>query len=101
MFEDIYSYELTRSNALKQLDKGDIASWFILCALDNISLLDKVIMSKLVKSSGLLELQIPPQTAYTQSSKSQQKSDTGGAPSKDKTQVEETKIEKQVEVTEE
>ncbi len=101
VFGDIYSDELTRSNALKQLDKGDIASWFVLCALDNISLLDKLVMSKLVKLSGLLELQIPPQTAYTQSSKSQQKSDTGGAPSKDKTQVEETKIEKQVEVTEE
>ena len=97
IFGDIYSDDLTRSNALKQIDKGDIMGWVILCALDGISLLDKVSMGQVVKQSGLLELLQPPQLSYTQSSTSQSKSDTGGSPTKTETEVAETKIEKQTE----
>lgn len=99
IFGDIYSEDMARSNALKQIDKGDITGWLILCALDDISLLDKVALGEVVKNSGLLELLQPPQLSYTQSSKSQPKSDTGGAPTKDTGAVEQTKIEKQTEST--
>lgn len=101
IFGDIYTDDTVRANCLKQIDKGDLSAYFILAALDDESILDKVTMCRVVKSSGLTELLEPPQTSYTQSNKSQPKSDTGGAPTKDQTQVEETKIEKQVEVTEE
>lgn len=101
VFGDIYSDAQTRADALKQIDKGDLSAYWILSALDDESILDKVTMCEVVKASGLTELLEPPQTSYTQSNKSQPKSDTGGAPTKDQTQVEETKIEKQVEITEE
>lgn len=97
IFGDIYSEDMARSNALKQIDKGDITGWLILCAIDGISLLDKVALGNVVKDSGLLELLQPPQLSYTQSNKSQPKSDTGGAPTKTESQVTETKIEKQTE----
>ncbi len=101
IFGDIYSDEITRANALKELDKGDLSQYFVLAALNDQSVLDKLAMCDVVSGVGLLDRLQVPQTAYTQSGKSQPKSDTGGAPSKDQTQVEETKIEKQVEVTEE
>lgn len=101
IFGDIYSDEITRANALKELDKGDLSQYFILAALNDQSVLDKVAMCDVISGVGLLDRLQVPQTAYTQSGKSQPKSQTGGAPSKDQTQVEETKIEKQVEVTEE
>lgn len=101
IFGDIYSDDTVRANCLKQIDKGDLSAYFILAALDDESILDKVTMCQAVKASGLTELLEPPQTSYTQSNKSQPKSDTNGAPTKDQTQVEESKIEKQVEVTEE
>lgn len=99
VFGDIYSDDTTRANCLKQLDKGDLSVFFQLCALDDESVLDKVVMSEVVKGVGLYDLLQPPQTAYTQSGKSQPKSDTGGAPEKDEIDKIETKIEKQVEVT--
>lgn len=95
VFGDIYSDDTTRANCLKQLDKGDLSVFFQLCALDDESVLDKVVMSEVVKGVGLYDLLQPPQTAYTQSGKSQPKSDTGGAPEKDESQVIESKIEKQ------
>lgn len=97
IFGDIYSDELTRANAIKQLNLGDISAYFILAALDNVSVLDKIFMNKFIKSSSLLETLSVPPTAFTQSGKTQSKSDTNGAPTKDQTQVEETKIEKQME----
>lgn len=99
IFGDIYSDATVRVNALKELDKGDLSQYFILAALDDVSVLDKVTMNKIVKESGLLELLQVPQSAYTQSNKSQPKSDTGGAPQKDESVVEQTKIEKQTEYT--
>lgn len=99
IFGDIYSDEITRANALKELDKGDLSQYFVLAALNDQSVLDKLAMCDVVSGVGLLDRLQVPQTAYTQSGKFQPKSDTGGAPSKDQTQVEETKIEKQVEVT--
>lgn len=98
---DIYSDDQVRANALKQIDKGDLYSWQVICSQDGISIFDRLAVSETIKESGFTELLMPPQTSYTQSTKSQSKSDTGGAPNKDQMQVEETKIEKQVEVTEE
>lgn len=98
IFGDIYSEDAMRANALKELSNGDISQYFILAALNNQSILDKAVMCDLVKSVELIDKLQAPQTAYTQSGKSQPKSQTGGAPEKDQTQVEETKIEKQTEV---
>lgn len=97
IFGDIYSENEIRSNALKQIDKGDLSAYFILSALDDESVLDKVTMCQVVKASGLTELLEPPQTAYTQSGSSAPKSDTGGAPTKTESDVRDTKIEKQTE----
>ena len=99
IFGDIYSDEITRANALKELDKGDLSQYFILAALNDQSVLDKLAMCDVVKGVGLLDRLQVPQTAYTQSGKSQPKSDTGGSPRKDEIDKIETKIEKQVEVT--
>lgn len=101
IFGDIYSDEITRANALKELDKGDLSQYFILAALNDQSVLDKVAMCDVVSGVGLLDRLQVPQTAYTQSGKSQPKSDTGGSPRKDEIDKIETKTEKQVEVTEE
>lgn len=97
IFGDIYSDDLTRTNALKELDKGDISAYFILAALNNQSVLDKLTMCDVVDSIGLIDKLQVPQTAYTQSGKNSPKSDTGGAPTKDIGAIQETKIEKQVE----
>lgn len=99
IFGDIYSDEITRANALKELDKGDLSQYFILAALNDQSVLDKLAMCDVVKGVGLLDRLQVPQTAYTQSGKSQPKSDTGGSPRKDEIDKIETKTEKQVEVT--
>ncbi len=94
---DIYSDEMVRSHALKLIDKGDLWGWYLLCSLDDISILERVNVNALVSDSGLMELLKVPQTAYTQSGSSTPKSDTGGAPTKTKTDMQETKIEKQTE----
>ena len=99
IFGDIYSDDLTRTNALKELDKGDISAYFILAALNNQSVLDKLTMCDVVDGIGLIDKLQVPQTAYTQSGRSQPKSDTGGSPTKTETEVTETKIEKQTEST--
>ena len=95
IFGDIYSDEQTRANCLKQIDKGDIAAWATLCALDDMSILDKVSMGEVVANSGFLELLQPPQLSYTQSGKTSPKSDTGGSPKKDEIDKKETVIEKE------
>lgn len=97
VFGDVYSESQIRADALKQIDKGDTSAYFVLAALDNESVLDKVSMSHTVKASGLLELLQPPQTSYTQSNKSSPKSDTGGAPQKDETEKAEDAREQRVE----
>lgn len=89
IFGDVYSDTQTRADALKQIDKGDITGWAMLAALDGMSLLDKVALSEVVKGSKLLDLLQPPQLAYTQSGKSQPKSDTGGSPTKTEQQKQE------------
>lgn len=97
LFGDIYSDELVRSHALKLIDKGDLYGFYLLCALDDISIYERTNINGIVSDSGLMELLQVPQTAYTQSGKSTTKSDTGGAPTKDTGAVAETKIEKQTE----
>lgn len=104
VFGSVYTDSLTRADALKQLDKGDVSQHFVLAALDDVSVLDRLSMSYAVKGSGLLDMLAPPATAYTMSnggsgtqSKSVPKSDTGGAPEKDEAAIEETKQEKSVE----
>ena len=104
VFGSVYTDSLTRADALKQLDKGDVSQHFVLAALDDVSVLDRLSMSYAVKGSGLLDMLTPPATSYTMSnggsgtqSKGAPKSDTGGAPEKDEAAVEETKQEKSVE----
>lgn len=82
VFGDIYSDVQTRADALKQIDKGDLSAYWILAALDDESILDKVTMCEVVKASGLIELLEPPQLSYTQSNRTSPKSDTNGAPTK-------------------
>ncbi|MCH5315475.1 MAG: hypothetical protein J1E81_06145 [Eubacterium sp.] len=96
VFGDIYSDNQVRANALKELDKGDLSQYFVLAALDDVSVFDKVTMNKIVHKSGLLELLQPPPSANTQSSKTAAKSDTGGAPTKTETEITETKTEKSI-----
>ena len=82
IFGDVYSDEQTRADCLKLIDKGSTYAYFKLCALDDISILDAISMMDTIKNIGLLDkLSIPP-TAYTQTTKSQPKSDTNGAPTK-------------------
>lgn len=97
IFGDIYSDDITRANALKELDKGDLSQYFVLAALNDQSVLDKVAMCDVVSGVGLLDRLQVPQTAYTQSNKSQPKSDTGGAPTKQPSEQQEYQIEKQTE----
>jgi hypothetical protein len=99
-FGDIYSDELVRTHALKLIDKGDLYGWYLLSALDDISIYERTYINGIVSDSGLMELLQPPQTAYTQSSKSQPQSDTGGAPEKSESDRIDTQIEKQTETTE-
>ena len=99
-FGDIYSDELVRTYAIKLIDKGDLFGWYLLCALDDISIYDRVCANEIVKASNFMNTLEVPQTAYTQLGKTQPKSDTGGAPEKDESQVIESKIEKQTGETE-
>jgi len=69
-FGDVYSDAQVRADALKQIDKGDISAWAIICALDDMSILEKVSLGETIKSSGFIELLQPPQLSYTQSNKS-------------------------------
>ena len=105
VFGSVYLDDIIRSNALKQLDKGDLSQHFILAALDGVSILDRLSMSNVIIGSGLVEKLIPPTTSYTMSG-SDSKSAEGnhnsgtssqGAPTKTETEVEETKREKQTE----
>ena len=96
LFGSVYLDDIIRSNALKQLDKGDTTQHFILAALDGVSVLDRLSMSNVIKGCGLLDMLTPPATSYTMSTKTAPKSDTGGAPTKTKTEIIETKQEKEV-----
>lgn len=77
MFGDIFFEEDMRNNAKSAIDKGDLSAYFILCALDGQSWLEKISMMNAIRESGLTELlQVPP-TAYTQSGGEE---NTGGRP---------------------
>lgn len=76
-FGSIYTDDETRKNANTALSNGDISAYFILAALDGESILDKIIMSKVIKENGLIDLLSPPPTSYT-ASKSLENS--GGRP---------------------
>ena len=80
MFGTIFTDEKIREDADKAIANGDISAHFILSALDGDSWIGKLSQMRTIKESGLLELLTPPQTAYTQSAKSEPKSDTGGRP---------------------
>lgn len=98
MFGDIYSDATTRSEALKQIQTGDLSARFVLAALDGQSILDKLSMSMAIKGSGLLDYLIPPTTSYTQSANGQTTiPKQTGAPTKTEQEVEATKTEKQTE----
>ena len=66
MFGDVYNDGQTRADAQKELALGDLHQRYILAAMDGVSLLDKIAMSKMVKALKYEEYLIPPQTAYTQ-----------------------------------
>lgn len=102
IFGSIYSDDLTRANALKQIDKGDLSQHYILAALDDLSVLDRLSMSNVLIGSGLVDKLRPPETSYTMSKMSETKtgdhasgSSATGAPTKTETEVKETKTEKQ------
>ena len=80
MFGSIYTDETTRKNAQTAIANGDTSAYFILCALDDESWIDKVSMAKAINNSGLLDLLTPPPTSYTQSGKSGSAGGTGGRP---------------------
>lgn len=64
-FGTIYTEEAIRKNALSAIANGDISAHFILAALDNQSIMDKLTMMYVVKESGMLDMLIPPITSYT------------------------------------
>lgn len=105
VFGSVYLDDTIRSNALKQLDKGDLSQHFILSALDGVSILDRLSMSNAIIGSGLVEKLIPPTTSYTMSGRDSKSAEGNhnsgtsaeGAPTKTETEVEETKREKQTE----
>lgn len=108
VFGSVYLDDMSRANALKQLDKGDLSQHFLLAALDDVSVLDRLTMSKVIKGSGLLELLIPPATSYTMSSggsaASNQTSHASGTSAEGaptKTEVEKSVTEKEVKEVEE
>lgn len=71
MFGSIYKEADARKNAETDLANGDYSAYFILAALDGQSVFDKLSMMKAVKSSGMLEILLPPPTSYTQTGDSE------------------------------
>ena len=100
MFGSVYTDNEIRSNAMKALDKGDLSQHFVLAALDDMSVLDKLSMSNSIIDLGLLERLIPPKTSYTQSGDSATSRATGtsaeGAPTKTETEKQEDEKEKAI-----
>ncbi len=100
IFGSVYSDDLIRANALKQIDKGDLSQHFILAALDGISVLDRLSMSNALMAINFTDKLVPPKTSYTMSGSAEQKSANSGtsaegAPTKTETEIKETKTEKQ------
>jgi len=79
MFGDIFSEKTVRENAEKAKASGDLSAYYILAALDGVSLSDKISMLHAVRESGLSDLLSPPPTAYTQSGSEK----SGGRPTRD------------------
>lgn len=104
LFGSIYLDDIIRASSLKLLDKGDLSQHYILAALDNMTILDRLSMSHTIKSCGLLDLLIPPATSYTQSSSGANTSGSNhasgtsaeGAPVKDESQKKETELQKTI-----
>lgn len=82
MFGSVYTEKDIRAAAEKSLATGDLTQMYILAALDDMSLLEKLSMSRAVKGMGILDYLIPPQTSYTQSASSKNGNSEGGRPSK-------------------
>lgn len=107
IFGSIYNDEMSKSMAYKSLDKGDQYQWYILSALDNTTILDKLSGVAVLKESGFIDGLMPPQTSYTQaksggntdgSSAGNHGTSAEGAPTKDKTEVTDTEREKKTEI---
>lgn len=101
-FGSVYLDNIIRANALKLLDKGDLSQHFVLAALDNMSVLDRLSLSCAVKGCGLLDMLIPPATSYTQSATKQTAvgdhesgANASGAPTKTEAEIAEDKTEKE------
>lgn len=102
VFGSVYNDSLIRTEAIKLLDKGGLEQHFILAALDNMSVLDKLSLSYAVKGCGLLDMLIPPATSYTQSATKQTTTgdhesgaNASGAPTKTEAEIAEDKTEKE------
>ena len=83
IFGTIFTEEKIRENALKAISNGGLSAHFVLSALDGCSWLDKMSMMSTIKESGILDMLIPPVTAYTmkqENSNLPPRADEGGRP---------------------
>lgn len=78
MFGSIFNESEIRVNAEKDLANGDLSAWFVLSALNGDSWIDKLSQMRVIKSSGLYEMLMPPPTSYTQSNKTIGRPETDG-----------------------
>lgn len=85
MFGTIFTDKTIRENAKELLDSGDTSQFFVLCALDDVSWIDKLCMVKAINKTGFIEEFNVLQTAYTQSAKTQKGEVGQGRPQTDDT----------------
>ena len=56
MFGSVYTDEVAKANALKELDKGNISMYYILAALNGQSIIDQIAMGNAIKTSGFVSV---------------------------------------------
>lgn len=69
MFGGFYTDEKLQEKALKGMDHGILSSTYTYLALNDISALEDLGMSRAVKASGIMDLRMPLITSYTASQK--------------------------------
>lgn len=69
VFGTIFTEEKIRKDAEAEFARGDMASLFVIAALDGMSWLDKIAMLRTMDASGIMDMFQIPETAYTQSGK--------------------------------
>lgn len=87
VFGTIFTEEQLRKDAEAEFARGDMSALFVIAALDGMSWLDKIAMLHTMNASGVMDLFRIPETAYTQSGKSEtsgvQSNPQGGRPKSD------------------